>query len=203
MGRTSDKAVKFRKPKADPDAPKPAKRSEHGGMSYLPRQVLYHKKLGFGAKIVASFLYDHCAPGGNEATGSLAFMAAELNCAENTVHKAIRELFANHVIMSITKNPNGSGGFFNVYTMRTYDYPKLRDASKVLSMEKKLNKSEKVARDLKKKIEKGLIGNDDAPPVSCDLCGGTGWEYSQERRASRPCPKCRNRSEGEKAHLKK
>ena len=202
MGKTSDKAVKFRKPKASPDAPKPKRRSEHNGLTYVPRQVLYHKKLSGNARIVAAFLYDHQRPGGNEATGRYEFIAEEMNLSRMTVVTAIKELIANHIVMGVEKVISGSGGYFNMYKMRTYDLPKLRDASKVLSMEKRLNKSEKVAKDIAKKIEKGLLGNDNAPPVACDVCGGTGWEFNREIRASRPCSKCRNRSGREKAPSK-
>lgn len=202
MGKPSDKAVKFRKPKADPDAPKPKRRSEHNGMNSMPRQVTYHKKLGAAARMVAAFLYDHQSPGGCEATGSYEFIAEEMNLSRMTVVTAVKELYSNHIIMGIEKRANGAGGYFNVYKLRTYDYPKLRDASKVLSMEKKLNKSEKVARDLKKKIEAGTIGTDDGPPLPCPVCAGTKWERVPGSNAVKPCSACRKSSKGEKPQSK-
>lgn len=191
MAKQTQKVVEFKQEKSDKSKPGPAKRSENLGFLHVPRPVLYNKNLSLSAFRVACFLYDHLAPRGNLATGSLDTIANDLGIGRYTVQRAIRELFRYHIIMSVTKQENSRGGYYNEYTMRVYDYPKLR-ASPILTYTKKPESdAEKLAKKLCKKAKNDTSNSvEPSHTIQCNTCRDTRWVQVEGQRASKRCPNC-------------
>lgn len=188
------KQVIFSSEKAGLQANKPAKRCEQAGFVPFPRFVLYKKGLSAKAKLIAAFLYDHLKPGSNEATGSQDLIAVELELNKRTVQLAIQELYKHHIVMNITRMPNSRGGFYNVYAMRVYDYPELRDCSKIKSFTKTSDKCEKLSKTIQKKAKNGKLGVPQPSDTSiCPDCRGTKWVVVKETKSSRRCTTCKTK----------
>jgi predicted transcriptional regulator len=186
------KTVTFTKSKADKDAQRPNRRSEQHGVMHNPfREVFYRKGLSLSARVIALWLYDHLKPGTNEATGSQELIASDLEVNRKTVRKAINELYTRGVIISIDRQQNSSGGFFNIYKMRIYEQ-KQRDTRKILKLVKPSAKQEI------KKAEKTKPVMGETRLDVCPTCKGTGWEYNSVERVSRRCPACRKPQKEEK-----
>jgi predicted transcriptional regulator/rubredoxin len=183
--KNSSKTITFKQAKAALDAPRPARRSEqHGIMPNAFREVFYRKGLSVSARLVAIWLYDHLKPGGNEATGGQDLIAEDLGITTKTVRSAVKELYRYGVIISIDRQQNSRGGFFNIYKMRIYEQ-KQRDTGKILKLVNPLS----AQATQKPKKSKPVVGK--MSLNVCQICNGTGWEFIPATRASHPCPACR------------
>lgn len=195
MAKDKTKPVEFKREKADPNAPRPLKRSEQAGFSQTPRAVKYKKGLSVYSHRVVDFLYDHMKPGTNEASGGIETIAQEMDISRASVVRAIKELYRHHIIMNITRMPNSRGGYFHVYHMRVYDYPSLRETGRLIKFDKPQTDAQQTAESIKKKVAKGKLPITENPKAElCSVCNGTGLEYVKEFRASRPCTGCRKQT---------
>lgn len=150
-------------------------RSAQPGDVPLPRAVLYRTDLKPTARLVAAWLYDHCAPGTHIATGAQTTIAADLGMTDRTVRTALDALWRAHVLMSVEQRRKRGGGYYLAYGMRAYplDTPRRRRKPRLSTA-----RPARTART--------------EPPArpTCARCGGTGWERCAEISAVRRCADC-------------
>lgn len=166
-----------------PDKPDRVRRVAQPGEILLPRAVFYRTDLKLSARMVAGWLYDHLKPGTHTATGSQKTIAEDLGLTKRTVIKALDELWKTHIVMNIGQQSKEGGGYFLVYEMRVFpqDQERKRRRPRVKGAGKnKVAKASKAAGQ----------PQPSASSAVCPKCRGTGWEYNDELRASRPC-ECR------------
>lgn len=169
-----------------PDKPDRVRRVAQPGEILLPRVVFYRSDLKPTTRLVAGWLYDHLKPGTHTATGSQKTIAEELGLTKPTVIKALDELWKNHIIMSTTHQSREGGGYFLTYEMRVFPQGEERKRHRPRVKKAGNNKVAKASKAA------------DQPQVAsavCPKCRGTGWEYNNEIRASRPC-ECRGKPKG-------
>lgn len=179
-------------PSSSPEPPEPIRRVGQPGPAEIPRPVLYRKELKPTTRLVAAWLYDHCAPGTSTATGWTETIADDLGLSQNTVKAAIKELRQYRVIMTVNQAVNHRGVTYNQYNLRRYDpaKPKAVKPPRPKAAKPSAGAPPKPGGHIPKQPPKPKSPPLPAASNWCNTCRGTKWAYDKARNSSRRCPDC-------------